>query len=44
MGGKQIHDANIAATMLAHDIPRILTNNVADFRRFEPAIGIIALS
>jgi predicted nucleic acid-binding protein len=38
--GKQVHDANIVATMLAHGIPRLLTFNVADFRRFEPMIAI----
>jgi predicted nucleic acid-binding protein len=38
--GKQVHDANIVATMLAHGIPRLLTFNVADFRRFEPLIAI----
>jgi hypothetical protein len=32
--GKQIHDTNIVATMLAHGIPRLLTHNVADFNRF----------
>src|SRR5262249_25607093 len=26
--GKQVHDANIVATMLAHGIPRLLTHNV----------------
>jgi predicted nucleic acid-binding protein len=38
--GKQIHDANIVATMLAHGIRHLLTFNVADFRRFEPSIAI----
>ena len=32
MGGKQVHDANIAATMLVHGIRRLLTFNVADFQ------------
>jgi len=32
--GKQIHDANIAATMLAHGVTRLLTYNLDDFRRF----------
>ena len=40
VAGKQVHDANIAATMLAHGIPRLLTFNAADFRRFA---GLIAL-
>lgn len=33
-GGKQVHDANIVATMLAHGIPALLTHNVRDFERF----------
>lgn len=33
-GGKQIHDANIVATMLAYDIPQLLTYNFDDFQRF----------
>jgi toxin-antitoxin system PIN domain toxin len=32
--GKQIHDANIVATMLVHDIKRLVTFNPADFRRY----------
>jgi predicted nucleic acid-binding protein len=42
MGGKQVHDANIVATMLAHGITRLLTFNAADFRRFEPLIALLA--
>ena len=41
MGGKQIHDANIAATMLAHGIARLLTFNADDFRRFAPRIEVV---
>ena len=40
MGGKQVHDANIVATMLAYDIPCLLTHNIQDFKRFE---GLIKL-
>jgi predicted nucleic acid-binding protein len=36
-GGKQIHDANIVATMLTNGVDTLLTMNVADFRRFEDA-------
>lgn len=32
--GKQVHDANIVATCLAFGIPRLLTHNLSDFRRF----------
>ena len=42
VGGKQIHDANIVATMQAHGVARLLTFNGADFRRFEPMITILA--
>ena len=41
--GKQIHDANIVATMLAHNIPNLFTLNVADFKRFADKINIITL-
>lgn len=40
-GGKQIHDANIVATMLACDIPQLLTYNLDDFRRFSGMIEIL---
>lgn len=43
VGGKQVHDAHIVATMLAHGLKRILTHNVADFRRFSPWIDVIPL-
>ncbi len=39
--GKQIHDANIAATMLANSISRILTFNPDDFKRFDEIEVII---
>lgn len=42
-GGKQVHDANIVATMLAFDIPTLLTQNVGDFRRFDQRIRIETL-
>lgn len=44
VAGKQIHDANIAATMLVYQIPQLLTANVADFRRFSSVIEITNLS
>ncbi len=43
IGGKQVHDANIVATMLAHDIDALLTHNTKDFRRFQPTIRLISL-
>jgi len=41
-GGKQVHDANIVATMLAHGETRLLTFNGADFRRFGNLIEVVA--
>ena len=41
-GGKQVHDPNIVATMLAHSETRLLTFNEADFRRFGSLIEIVA--
>jgi len=38
--GRQVHDANIVATMLEHSIRRLLTFNAADFRRFALIIDI----
>jgi hypothetical protein len=42
-GGKQIHDANIVATMIVYGITTLLTNNVNDVRRFADRITIITL-
>lgn len=41
--GKQVHDANIVATMLANGVTALLTHNVADFEKFVPAITLIQL-
>ena len=41
VGGRQIHDANIAATMIAHGERRILTFNARDFRRYSEWIDVI---
>lgn len=41
--GKQIHDANIVATMLAHGIPNLLTYNLGDFARFSSLITVVPL-
>jgi predicted nucleic acid-binding protein len=41
--GKQIHDANIVATMLAHGVPNLLTHNVNDFVRFAGVINVLPL-
>jgi len=39
--GKQVHDANIVATMLAQGITRLLTHNTSDFSRFHAWISVI---
>ncbi len=41
VGGRQIHDANIVATMLAHGEQRLLTFNGADFRRYGDRIELV---
>ena len=43
IGGKQIHDANIVATMLTNNITHLLTLNTADFIRFSGIITLITL-
>ena len=42
-GGKQIHDANVVATMLAHGIDTIVTINTGDFARFGRHVSLIGL-
>jgi len=43
LGGKQVHDANLVATMKALGIARLLTDNIADFKRFGPLIVVLPL-
>lgn len=43
-GGKQIHDANLVATCLAHGVPSLVTANGKDFERFEDVIGVHPLA
>jgi predicted nucleic acid-binding protein len=43
IGGKQVHDANIIATMQAYGISQLLTHNVADFNRFSEFITVLPL-
>ncbi|MDZ7959760.1 MAG: type II toxin-antitoxin system VapC family toxin [Aulosira sp. DedQUE10] len=42
-GGKQVHDANIVATMLVYGIPQLLTHNTNDFARFSSLITVLPL-
>ena len=41
VGGRQIHDANIVATMLAYGERRLLTFNTSDFRRYGDRIELV---
>jgi len=43
VGGRQIHDANIAATMISNGITELLTHNTAHFARFAPWITVVPL-
>ena len=43
VGGRQIHDANIVATMLAYGERRLLTFNAADFRRYRNRIELLGI-
>lgn len=38
--GKQIHDANLVATCLAHRVPTLVTANAKDFERFEGLVRV----
>ena len=42
-GGKQVHDANVIATMLAHGVGTVVTMNVEDFARFERYVSLVTL-
>ena len=43
LGGRQVHDANIVATMMAYGIPELLTHNTVDFTRFGHLITVVPL-
>jgi predicted nucleic acid-binding protein len=43
LAGKQVHGANIVATMQAYGIPKLLTHNTADFARFASLITVVPL-
>ncbi|MDZ8081631.1 MAG: type II toxin-antitoxin system VapC family toxin [Nostoc sp. DcaGUA01] len=42
-GGRQVHDANIVATMLVYGIPQLLTHNTGDFARFSGLNTVLPL-
>lgn len=41
--GKQIHDANVVATMHCNGLKNLLTHNVDDFRRYSTFITVLPL-
>jgi len=41
--GKQIHDANVVATMLVHGVGTVVTRNVDDFARFGGYVNVVRL-
>jgi predicted nucleic acid-binding protein len=41
--GRQVHDANIVATMLCHQISHLVTHNAADFRRYASWVTVVSL-
>ena len=41
--GKQVHDANVVATMLVHGIDTVVTSNVDDFTRFDQYVRVSPL-
>ena len=41
--GKQIHDCNLVATMIAHGVGRLATRNATDFKRYESEIDVAPL-
>ena len=43
IGGRQVYDANIVATMLVYGIPQLLTHNTGDFGRFSELITVVPL-
>jgi predicted nucleic acid-binding protein len=42
-GGRQVHDANLVATMLVHGVGAVVTMNLEDFARFDRHVSLIAL-
>lgn len=42
-GGKQVHDANVVATMLVHGIGTVVTMNLDDFVRFDRYVSLVGL-
>ncbi len=43
VAGRQVHDANIVATALTHNIPTLLTHNAHDFKRYADRLQLLVL-
>jgi predicted nucleic acid-binding protein len=41
--GRQVHDANIVATMLVHGVSTVVTLHAGDFQRFAGCISVLSL-
>ena len=41
--GRQVHDANIVATMLVHGVSAVVTVNTGDFTRFAGYVSVLNL-
>ena len=41
--GKPVHDCNIVAAMITNGITHLLTNNEADFKRYQEGIVVASL-
>jgi predicted nucleic acid-binding protein len=41
--GKQVHDTNLVATMLSHNIETLVTLNIPDFARFKDQIKVLTV-
>lgn len=44
VAGKQVHDANVAATMIAHGEWRLMTFNARDFRRYGDRLELVEMA
>ena len=42
--GKQVHDCNIVATMMAHGVRHLATRNAVDFRRYGSLLSVEAVT
>ena len=42
-GGRQVHDANVIATMLVHGVGTVVTMNLDDFARFGGYVNVLRL-